>query len=139
MYAVFKTGGKQYRASQGEKLKIEKLNAAAGDTVEFGDVLHKRPLRLGVAVISASDTISLAGKSPSKASMQSSTCASLSKESREMAPVVSNRRMEAADTPDLAASVSLDKLVATRRARACWASCCATSLGVLNDNIVSLI
>jgi len=39
MYAVFKTGGKQYRASQGEKLKIEKLDAAAGDTVEFSDVL----------------------------------------------------------------------------------------------------
>ena len=39
MYAVFKTGGKQYRASQGEKLKVEKLDAAAGDTIEFGDVL----------------------------------------------------------------------------------------------------
>lgn len=39
MYAVFKTGGKQYRASQGEKLKIEKLEADAGATVEFGDVL----------------------------------------------------------------------------------------------------
>ncbi len=39
MYAVFKTGGKQYRASQGEKLKIEKLDAAAGDTVEFDNVL----------------------------------------------------------------------------------------------------
>ena len=30
MYAVFKTGGKQYRASQGEKVQIEKLDAAAG-------------------------------------------------------------------------------------------------------------
>ena len=39
MYAVFKTGGKQYRASHGEKVKVEKLDAAAGDTVEFGDVL----------------------------------------------------------------------------------------------------
>ena len=39
MYAVFKTGGKQYRASQGDKLKIEKLDAEAGATVEFGDVL----------------------------------------------------------------------------------------------------
>jgi large subunit ribosomal protein L21 len=39
MYAVFKTGGKQYRASQGEKLKVEKLDAAAGDTIEFGEVL----------------------------------------------------------------------------------------------------
>jgi large subunit ribosomal protein L21 len=39
MYAVFKTGGKQYRASPGDKLKLEKLPAAEGDTVEFGDVL----------------------------------------------------------------------------------------------------
>lgn len=39
MYAVFRTGGKQYRAAQGEKLKVEKLAAAEGDTVEFGDVL----------------------------------------------------------------------------------------------------
>lgn len=39
MYAVFKTGGKQYRAAKGDKLKIEKLDAAEGDSVEFGDVL----------------------------------------------------------------------------------------------------
>ena len=39
MYAVFKTGGKQYRASQGEQVQVEKLDAAAGDTVEFSDVL----------------------------------------------------------------------------------------------------
>jgi large subunit ribosomal protein L21 len=39
MYAVFKTGGKQYRASEGERLKIEKLQLAEGDTVEFTDVL----------------------------------------------------------------------------------------------------
>jgi large subunit ribosomal protein L21 len=39
MYAVFKTGGKQYRAAKGDKLKIEKLNAAEGDSVEFDEVL----------------------------------------------------------------------------------------------------
>lgn len=39
MYAVFKTGGKQYRAAQGDKLKIEKLDAAEGDSVEFDEVL----------------------------------------------------------------------------------------------------
>lgn len=39
MYAVFKTGGKQYRASPGDKLKLEKLPAAEGETVEFGEVL----------------------------------------------------------------------------------------------------
>ena len=39
MYAVFKTGGKQYRAAKGDKLKVEKLEAAEGDSVEFHEVL----------------------------------------------------------------------------------------------------
>jgi large subunit ribosomal protein L21 len=39
MYAVFVTGGKQYRAKAGDKLEIEKLPAAEGDNVEFTDVL----------------------------------------------------------------------------------------------------
>ncbi len=39
MYAVFKTGGKQYRASEGERLRVEKLDAAVGDSVEFDQVL----------------------------------------------------------------------------------------------------
>ena len=39
MYAVFKTGGKQYRAAKGDKLKIEKLDAAEGDSIEFDEVL----------------------------------------------------------------------------------------------------
>ena len=39
MYAVFKTGGKQYRAGKGDTVKIEKLNAAEGDNVEFDEVL----------------------------------------------------------------------------------------------------
>jgi large subunit ribosomal protein L21 len=39
MYAVIKTGGKQYRVAADDTLKIEKLSGAAGDTVEFADVL----------------------------------------------------------------------------------------------------
>ena len=39
MYAVIQTGGKQYRVEEGESLKIEKLEASAGDTVEFDKVL----------------------------------------------------------------------------------------------------
>jgi large subunit ribosomal protein L21 len=39
MYAVFKTGGKQYRAGKGDTVKIEKLDAAEGDSVEFAEVL----------------------------------------------------------------------------------------------------
>jgi large subunit ribosomal protein L21 len=39
MYAVIATGGKQYRVEMGTVLKVEKLDAEAGATVEFGDVL----------------------------------------------------------------------------------------------------
>lgn len=39
MYAVIKTGGKQYKVSEGETLKIEKLTAEIGGAVEFDDVL----------------------------------------------------------------------------------------------------
>jgi len=39
MYAVIATGGKQYRVQQGETLHVEKLEAEAGKTVEFTDVL----------------------------------------------------------------------------------------------------
>lgn len=38
-YAVFKTGGKQYRAGTGEVLTVEKLEGAAGDKITFGEVL----------------------------------------------------------------------------------------------------
>ncbi len=39
MYAVIKTGGKQYRVSEGQKLRVEKLPGSAGDKVTFGEVL----------------------------------------------------------------------------------------------------
>ncbi|MEK7702571.1 MAG: 50S ribosomal protein L21 [Nitrospirota bacterium] len=39
MYAVLKTGGKQYRVSAGEFLHVEKYPAAVGDKVEFGSLL----------------------------------------------------------------------------------------------------
>ena len=39
MYAVIETGGKQYRVAPGDKLRVEKLNAAEGEAVEFGQVL----------------------------------------------------------------------------------------------------
>ena len=59
-YAVIKTGGKQYRVAAGDKLRIEKLAGAVGDTVTFGEVLLVgaegspiqigRPLLAGAAV-----------------------------------------------------------------------------------------
>ncbi|UCC56003.1 MAG: 50S ribosomal protein L21 [Gammaproteobacteria bacterium] len=39
MYAVIKTGGKQYRVSEGDTLKVERLDAVEGDAVEFDQVL----------------------------------------------------------------------------------------------------
>ena len=39
MYAVFLTGGKQYRAAPGETLRVERLAVEAGETVDFDQVL----------------------------------------------------------------------------------------------------
>lgn len=39
MYAVIQTGGKQYRVAEGDTLKIEKIVADAGATVEIDKVL----------------------------------------------------------------------------------------------------
>jgi len=39
MYAVIKTGGKQYRVSEGDTIRVELLGAGEGETVEFDDVL----------------------------------------------------------------------------------------------------
>jgi large subunit ribosomal protein L21 len=39
MYAVIKTGGKQYRVAPNDKIQVEKLPGAAGDQIEFAQVL----------------------------------------------------------------------------------------------------
>lgn len=39
MYAVFRTGGKQYRAATGDVLRLEKIEADEGATIEFDEVL----------------------------------------------------------------------------------------------------
>ena len=39
MYAVFRTGGKQYRAAKGDVLRLEKIDADEGATVTFDEVL----------------------------------------------------------------------------------------------------
>lgn len=39
MYAVIVSGGKQHRVQEGEILRLEKLEVATGDTVEFDQVL----------------------------------------------------------------------------------------------------
>jgi len=39
MFAVLKTGGKQYRVQAGDVLRVERLAADAGETIQFNDVL----------------------------------------------------------------------------------------------------
>lgn len=39
MFAVLKTGGKQYKVQAGDVLRVEKLNAVAGDKVQFNEIL----------------------------------------------------------------------------------------------------
>lgn len=54
MYAVFSTGGKQYRAAQGDVLRVEKLNADEGATIEIDQVLmvgQGDDVRIGTPVL----------------------------------------------------------------------------------------
>jgi len=39
MFAVLKTGGKQYKVSSGDVLRVEKLAASAGETIQFNEIL----------------------------------------------------------------------------------------------------
>lgn len=39
MYAVIKTGGKQYRVAEGDVVRVEKIDVATEETVEFDQVL----------------------------------------------------------------------------------------------------
>ncbi|MBD9525306.1 MULTISPECIES: 50S ribosomal protein L21 [Paracoccus] len=55
MFAVLKTGGKQYRVQAGDVVRVEKLNAEAGDKIQFNEVLMigstvGAPLVAGAAV-----------------------------------------------------------------------------------------
>ena len=42
MYALIRTGGKQYRVSPGDRIEVESLPGDVGDSVEFSDVLAVR-------------------------------------------------------------------------------------------------
>jgi large subunit ribosomal protein L21 len=39
MYAIIRTGGKQYQVSTGERLRVEKIDGTVGDSVELSEVL----------------------------------------------------------------------------------------------------
>jgi len=60
MYAIVKTGGKQYKVSPGDILSIEKLDAAVGDEVELpvicvvdGENIEADPAKAGETVVTA--------------------------------------------------------------------------------------
>lgn len=55
MFAVLKTGGKQYKVQAGDVLRVEKLDAVAGEKIQFNDILMVgttvgAPLVAGAAV-----------------------------------------------------------------------------------------
>lgn len=53
-YAVIRTGGKQYRVSEGDTLEIEKLNVEPGSKAKFDDVLlvaSDAGVRIGTPVV----------------------------------------------------------------------------------------
>ena len=55
MYAVFRSGGKQYRAAKGDVLRLEKIEADEGATVKFDEVLlvgEGSDIKVGTPVIS---------------------------------------------------------------------------------------
>jgi len=54
MYAVFSTGGKQYRASEGDVVRVEKLEADKGSTIELDHVLmvgEGDDVRIGTPIV----------------------------------------------------------------------------------------
>ncbi len=64
MYAVLVTGGKQYRVAQGETLRVEKLEAEAGNEVTFDNILmlgDSDGIQVGDALKGASVTAKVVG------------------------------------------------------------------------------
>lgn len=54
MYAVIVSGGKQHRVSEGETLKVEKLQAEAGSSIDFDKVLmvaNDEDVKIGAPVV----------------------------------------------------------------------------------------
>ena len=58
MYAIIATGGKQYKVSEGDEIKVEKLDAEVGATVTFDQVVavSDGSLKVGADVASANVT-----------------------------------------------------------------------------------
>ena len=57
MYAIIATGGKQYKVSEGDVIRVEKLDVAPGETVTFDQVIAISDKELKVAGDVASSTV----------------------------------------------------------------------------------
>ena len=58
MYAIIATGGKQYKVSEGDEIRVEKLDAEVGATVTFDQVIAVSDKELKVADDVAKATVS---------------------------------------------------------------------------------
>ena len=64
MYAVFQSGGKQHRVSEGQTVRLEKLDIATGETVEFAEVLmiaNGEEVKIGVPFVDSIEDHSFPG------------------------------------------------------------------------------
>lgn len=68
MYAIFENGSKQYRVSEGDTVKLEKLDANVGDTVEFPVILlaDEKGIAVGAEVESAKVTATVVAQGKAK-------------------------------------------------------------------------
>ena len=68
MYAIIATGGKQYKVSEGDVIKVEKLDAEAGNVVTFDQVFAVKgdELKVGEAVANATVTATVMGQGKGK-------------------------------------------------------------------------
>lgn len=60
MYAVFQSGGKQHRVSEGQVVRLEKLELSTGATVEFDSVLmvvNGEDVKIGAPVVAGAKVV----------------------------------------------------------------------------------
>jgi len=60
MYAIIRTGGKQYQVAAGDKLRVEKLAGNVGDTVELADILmvvDGEDVKIGTPVVAGAKVV----------------------------------------------------------------------------------
>lgn len=60
MYAVFQSGGKQHRVSEGQVVRLEKLEVSTGESVEFDSVLmvvNGEDVKIGAPVVAGAKVV----------------------------------------------------------------------------------